>query len=106
MQGRTNKLVDGCYSFWQGAIFPIIHNVLSMYGDENLSQENWMFCQSLLIYHSNYASVHYIIYLFIYLFISEHMFNINFLSHIGPFFIRKFRRIHPGQLSKFQWRST
>ncbi|VVC91523.1 unnamed protein product [Leptidea sinapis] len=22
-QGRTNKLVDGCYSFWQGAVFPI-----------------------------------------------------------------------------------
>lgn len=24
-QGRTNKLVDGCYSFWQGGIFPLIH---------------------------------------------------------------------------------
>ncbi len=23
-QGRTNKLVDGCYSFWVGAIFPIL----------------------------------------------------------------------------------
>ena len=22
--GRTNKLVDGCYSFWQGAVFPIL----------------------------------------------------------------------------------
>lgn len=21
-QGRTNKLVDGCYSFWQGGSFP------------------------------------------------------------------------------------
>lgn len=27
--GRTNKLVDGCYSYWQGAIFPIVENVLS-----------------------------------------------------------------------------
>lgn len=27
-QGRTNKLVDGCYSFWQGGIFPILHSVL------------------------------------------------------------------------------
>lgn len=23
-QGRTNKLVDGCYSFWQGGVFPLI----------------------------------------------------------------------------------
>lgn len=23
-RGRTNKLVDGCYSFWQGAIFPML----------------------------------------------------------------------------------
>ncbi len=22
--GRTNKLVDGCYSFWQGGIFPLL----------------------------------------------------------------------------------
>lgn len=27
--GRTNKLVDGCYSFWQGAILPIIHIILA-----------------------------------------------------------------------------
>lgn len=27
-QGRTNKLVDGCYSFWQGAAFPMIHELL------------------------------------------------------------------------------
>lgn len=24
-QGRTSKLVDGCYSFWQGACFTLIH---------------------------------------------------------------------------------
>uniref|UniRef100_A0A8R1Y1I7 Protein farnesyltransferase subunit beta n=1 Tax=Onchocerca volvulus TaxID=6282 RepID=A0A8R1Y1I7_ONCVO len=23
-QGRTNKLVDGCYSFWQAAVFPLL----------------------------------------------------------------------------------
>ena len=23
-QGRTNKLVDGCYSFWVGALLPLI----------------------------------------------------------------------------------
>lgn len=28
-QGRTNKLVDGCYSFWQGAALPIISAILS-----------------------------------------------------------------------------
>lgn len=24
LQGRTNKLVDGCYSFWQAAVFPMM----------------------------------------------------------------------------------
>lgn len=32
-QGRTNKLVDGCYSFWQGAAFPIISAILSQLGN-------------------------------------------------------------------------
>jgi protein farnesyltransferase subunit beta len=27
-QGRTNKLVDCCYSFWQAGIFPIIQTML------------------------------------------------------------------------------
>lgn len=27
-QGRTNKLVDGCYSFWQGGAFPLLHSLL------------------------------------------------------------------------------
>lgn len=31
-QGRTNKLVDGCYSFWQGAAIPIISAILSKQG--------------------------------------------------------------------------
>lgn len=26
-QGRTNKLVDGCYSFWVGALIPLIQAV-------------------------------------------------------------------------------
>ncbi|XP_065051616.1 protein farnesyltransferase subunit beta-like isoform X2 [Rhopilema esculentum] len=47
-QGRTNKLVDGCYSFWQGGLFPILHNVLQMYDDEELSQEEWLFNQDAL----------------------------------------------------------
>jgi len=31
-QGRTNKLVDSCYSFWQGAIFPLIHEAFRQQG--------------------------------------------------------------------------
>lgn len=31
-QGRTNKLVDGCYSFWQGGVFPIIYEMLNHEG--------------------------------------------------------------------------
>lgn len=27
-QGRTNKLVDACYSFWQGGAFLFLHNIL------------------------------------------------------------------------------
>lgn len=26
--GRSNKLVDSCYSYWQGAVFPLIHPLL------------------------------------------------------------------------------
>ncbi|GMH43211.1 hypothetical protein BSKO_11133 [Bryopsis sp. KO-2023] len=40
-KGRCNKLVDGCYSYWQGATFPIIHSTLSKQNSglpcENLS---------------------------------------------------------------------
>lgn len=28
--GRSNKLVDSCYSFWQGAIFPLVHSHLEL----------------------------------------------------------------------------
>lgn len=28
--GRTNKLVDGCYSFWQGGVFPILQQLLEV----------------------------------------------------------------------------
>ena len=31
-QGRTNKLVDSCYSFWVGALFPLLHLVNPLYG--------------------------------------------------------------------------
>lgn len=29
--GRTNKLVDGCYSFWQGGIFPLLQQLMPDY---------------------------------------------------------------------------
>jgi protein farnesyltransferase subunit beta len=29
-QGRTNKLVDSCYSFWQAAIFPLVQYALGI----------------------------------------------------------------------------
>ena len=29
-QGRTNKLVDGCYSFWQGGAAVLIESYLSL----------------------------------------------------------------------------
>ena len=29
--GRTNKLVDGCYSFWQGGIFPLLQKLMPDY---------------------------------------------------------------------------
>ncbi|XP_050442858.1 protein farnesyltransferase subunit beta [Adelges cooleyi] len=32
-QGRTNKLVDGCYSFWQAGIFPVLTNLLESEGN-------------------------------------------------------------------------
>ena len=31
-KGRTNKLVDGCYSFWQGGVFPLIYLALKEQG--------------------------------------------------------------------------
>lgn len=31
-QGRSNKLVDGCYSFWVGGVFPLLHDALAEAG--------------------------------------------------------------------------
>ncbi|XP_044465118.1 protein farnesyltransferase subunit beta-like [Mangifera indica] len=36
-QGRTNKLVDGCYSFWQGGVFALLQRFHSTIG-ERLTQ--------------------------------------------------------------------
>lgn len=46
-QGRTNKLVDGCYSFWQGGAFPLIHAILSKEKDV-FNSNYWLFNQEAL----------------------------------------------------------
>uniref|UniRef100_T1IU12 Protein farnesyltransferase subunit beta n=1 Tax=Strigamia maritima TaxID=126957 RepID=T1IU12_STRMM len=47
-QGRTNKLVDGCYSFWQGGLFPLIHRILVKTDSLTLGLERWLFHQGAL----------------------------------------------------------
>ena len=49
-QGRTNKLVDGCYSFWQGGIFPLIDLLLTEEGDSahSLPPGEWLFQEGYL----------------------------------------------------------
>lgn len=54
-QGRTNKLVDGCYTFWVGAIFPILANfapkvkqaIPELYSREYLTSYVLNACQSM-----------------------------------------------------------
>ncbi len=46
IQGRTNKLVDGCYSFWQGGIFPLLNDLIDV-----PPRETWLFdCEALQEY--------------------------------------------------------
>merc|ERR1712130_860431 len=47
-QGRTNKLVDGCYSFWQGGLFPLLHKMVSETGDKISLSNQWLFDQTAL----------------------------------------------------------
>ncbi|XP_029454753.1 protein farnesyltransferase subunit beta-like isoform X2 [Rhinatrema bivittatum] len=47
-QGRCNKLVDGCYSFWQAGLLPLLHRSLHAQGDCALSPTHWMFDQQAL----------------------------------------------------------
>ncbi|XP_028596132.2 protein farnesyltransferase subunit beta isoform X2 [Podarcis muralis] len=47
-QGRCNKLVDGCYSFWQAGLLPLLHRALHAKGDSALSMTHWMFDQEAL----------------------------------------------------------
>ncbi|KAJ3220833.1 hypothetical protein HK099_003989 [Clydaea vesicula] len=48
-QGRTNKLVDGCYSFWQGGLFPILSNYFEnndLYSKDFLQRYIFNCCQN------------------------------------------------------------
>lgn len=47
-QGRTNKLVDGCYSFWQGGIFPLLHRILVRDDFNTVDVQKWLFHQGAL----------------------------------------------------------
>ena len=58
-QGRANKLVDACYSFWMGAIFPIMdyelkmmenkaYKVGSLFDPEGLQSYILYLCQELV----------------------------------------------------------
>ncbi|XP_069564584.1 protein farnesyltransferase subunit beta isoform X2 [Brachyistius frenatus] len=47
-QGRCNKLVDGCYSFWQAGLLPLLHRALFKEGESALSRQRWMFEQQAL----------------------------------------------------------
>lgn len=29
-RGRTNKLVDGCYSWWVGGLFPLLEDIMGV----------------------------------------------------------------------------
>jgi len=48
-QGRTNKLVDGCYSFWQGGTFPLIAAILKQGKSAgSFTFDHWLFNQEAL----------------------------------------------------------
>ncbi|EFA78629.1 alpha-glucosidase [Heterostelium album PN500] len=39
LQGRSNKLVDTCYTFWQGAAFPIVQSHLGSVAQQNIGNQ-------------------------------------------------------------------
>jgi len=48
-QGRTNKLVDGCYSFWQSGAFPLIAAILKQGKSAgSFISDHWLFNQEAL----------------------------------------------------------
>lgn len=55
--GRSNKLVDSCYSYWQGAVFPLLHPFLDSTQEPVIDQsnlDNWLYdCAALQSYILN-----------------------------------------------------
>uniref|UniRef100_A0A803QLV5 Protein farnesyltransferase subunit beta n=1 Tax=Cannabis sativa TaxID=3483 RepID=A0A803QLV5_CANSA len=45
-QGRTNKLVDGCYSFWQGGSFALLRRVGSFIDEQLVRPDNVGCCST------------------------------------------------------------
>ncbi|CAG8441404.1 1441_t:CDS:10 [Diversispora eburnea] len=46
-QGRPNKLVDGCYSFWVGALFPLLEVIISRQYEKKHENKERDLAQSL-----------------------------------------------------------
>jgi len=44
-QGRAHKLVDGCYSFWVGGVFPLLHHLLEQGKVGSVPKDAWMYSQ-------------------------------------------------------------
>lgn len=42
-QGRTEKLVDGCYSFWQGGAIALLQSALQQQGELGFPADTWVF---------------------------------------------------------------
>ncbi|CEL97727.1 unnamed protein product [Vitrella brassicaformis CCMP3155] len=49
-QGRTNKLVDSCYSFWLGGILPVVHEALRQCGEYVPPSHYWISPMALQFY--------------------------------------------------------
>eukprot|EP01116_Phalansterium_solitarium_P003521 TRINITY_DN14335_c0_g1_i1.p1 TRINITY_DN14335_c0_g1~~TRINITY_DN14335_c0_g1_i1.p1 ORF type:complete len:395 (-),score=85.55 TRINITY_DN14335_c0_g1_i1:355-1539(-) len=48
-QGRTNKLVDACYSFWQAGVFPLIDSIIRRRRSAvSANDGDWLFNQRAL----------------------------------------------------------
>ena len=46
-QGRTNKLVDGCYSFWQGGLVQVVQMLI----EKNCNEEGFTINIEDLLFH-------------------------------------------------------
>lgn len=46
-QGRTNKLVDGCYSFWQGGLVQVVEMLI----EKNLGEDGYTINIDELLFH-------------------------------------------------------